>query len=321
MNVPTPSDNVVLKPTLATWVEEFKAQRWPHYAENTKIQVELELRRFALFVGTKELSGKIILEFMAAQHQRTQEPETLAKTVHWVGSFLKWCEQMGYVARQYSSLLVRPQITRKDPLRFTPEQYEKLKEVSKGTPWHYASIMAYRTGARLSDVCLLKWASVDMENLFVRYIPFKSRKTGRYATCPFQAGGDLHEVFKQLEQAKDPRPFWNEFVCAEMAMQYPASGGGGLPSPGGKSKFKRFCEQIGAPKLSFHRLRNAFLSRAVDSGVPFAQIAQITGLASFEVMMRYSKPDVEILRKAIERVDSEPPGAPASNVLSLPAAC
>jgi integrase len=316
--------SAVLKPTVATWCEEYKAHHWPKFAQATKNIVNRELVRFALYVGRREISGRILHEYMDEQRRRSSG-ETLAKTVRWTSSFLRWAEEMGYLDRRYSSLGIFKGssvfIARKTPLRFSTEQYEALKEATKGTVWYYASVMAYRTGARMSDVCLLKWESVHLEELYIHYLPWKSRKSQRYATCPFQAGGDFHNVLLELNASRDKRPHWDQYVCAELAMRYPVNCHG-YGNQTLSKHFQAFCHQIGVPHLTFHKLRNAFMSRTVNSGVPFAQARQITGLGSDSILMRYARPDVATLRAAIEKIeanDNLPPPA-AGTILSLPAA-
>lgn len=308
-------------PAVAAWCEEYKRHAFPRFELTTQSIVELELRRFALFMGHREISGQLIYEFMDLQFKRTSEPQTLHKTVLWVGKFLRYCEDVGHLNKRYSTLLTPIKLVQKDPEMFTPEQYEKMKEASKGTMWHYATILAYRTGARLSDVCLMQWKSVDLDNLYISYVPWKSRKTGRKANCPFQAGGDLHEVLKEMVHSRSQLPHWDQFVCPELAMRYPvygpaAYGGSSMVGAG----FKALCIKIGAPHLSFHKLRNSFFSRAVNSGVAFAQISQMSGLATFSVLLRYAKPDLPVLRAAMERIELVDAGPPADGkILALPA--
>src|SRR6266576_4243209 len=111
-----------------------------------------------------------------AQFKRTNEPQTLNVTICWMNAFLHWGEDMGYFKLRFSSLVPLMTAVPKPPLTFSPDQYERIKALARGTPLHYAIIFAYRTGARVSDACLLKWESVNMEELHVRYIPFKTRR-------------------------------------------------------------------------------------------------------------------------------------------------
>lgn len=310
----------VLTPTCATWTAEYQAQKSPNWSESYKRTMRDELRRFALFVGQKEITGEVIHHFIAEQFQREAKPRTLDCTMRAAQQFLKWAEEMGYLTKKYSSLIKPVKVPREDPVRFTAEQYENVKQLAKGTSLYYATIMAYRTGARSSDTCLLKWENVDMENLVISYIPFKTRKTGQKAVCPFQAGGDLHEVLKELRQSnRSISPLWDQYVCPELAMQCPRGGTYDQGNDMTKRPFKNLCVKAGAPHLSFHKLRNAFFSRAVNAGIPFAQITQMAGMNSFSILMRYSQPDTAVLKNAMARMDSiDTP--PEGNILSLPAA-
>lgn len=317
MNEPT-QPNATLAPTCATWTAEYQAQKSPNWSENYKRSVEYELRRFALFVGQREIDGRVIHEFQAEQFQREAKPRTLDCTMRAAQQFLKWCEEMGYLTKKYSSLIKPVKVPKEDPVRFTAEQYEKVKELAKGTSLYYATIMAYRTGARSSDTCLLKWENVDMENLVITYVPFKTRKTGAKAVCPFQAGGDLHEVLKELRQSnRSISPLWDQYVCPELAMQCPRGGTYDQGNDMTKRPFKNLCCKAGCGHLSFHKLRNSFISRLINGNVPFEQASQLTGLTSYATFLGYAKPDIETLRKAIKQADVEPPVA---TLLSFPAA-
>src|ERR1041385_1779037 len=47
----------------------------------------------------------------------------------------------------------------------TSDEYTALKRVTVGTPLHFAIILGWATGLRLSDVCLITWDSVDLPGL------------------------------------------------------------------------------------------------------------------------------------------------------------
>ena len=321
MNDGNHSGIVSVQSTVATLTAEYMLHVFPRYAENTKKQIRIELQRFALFVGQREINGKILHEFMAFRFAKTSKAWTLNGTVQWVNAFLVWCEEMGYLTKKYSSILRPVKVPKTPPLRFSHQQFEAVKQAAKGTCWHYAVCMAYRTGARMSDVCLLKWENVDMDTLIIRYVPFKSRKTGRYATCPFQAGGDLHDALLELAQARSKTPFRNELVCPELAMRYPVDGYCGIDGKGMIMDFHKIRVKAGVPRLTFHKLRNSFMSRIVDGGVSFPIASQLTGLASVQTFLAYAKPDAAVLRTAIETVDSKdnPPQEPGA-IISMPAA-
>ena len=309
-------------PTIANWCEEYKAQHASRWAPNTMKCADTELRRFALFCGMKDFTPKVVLEYQSEQHKRKCQPSTIYRAIEWPLRFIEWCEDMDYLPRhKFSKLLAKPQKPLKKVQVFTHEQYEKLKEISKGTLWHYAIIMAYRTGARFSDCCLMKWESVNFDGLYVNYVPFKSRKSGREALCPFDAGGDLHTVLLDLNESRHPHPMWKDYVCADLAMKYPTGGGDEGADKAFRLKFTTMCRKIGAAKgLTFHTLRHSFISRLIQGGASYPIGSQITGLCNPVVFSRYAKPDLLTLRKAIDNTNKNDHPPEEGMIVAMPAA-
>lgn len=290
-------------PTVANWVEEYKSGYLPKVSLNTQAMTARELTRFALWIGTRHLTKDLVVRYCDEEKNRTVKGSTLQRGFSIVKQFLRWCERMGYVDGQIAFLVPTMEILQGPALRFSPEQYIALKEEVMGTVWYYATVMAYRTGMRLSDVCLLKWENVDLENLFLSYIPFKTRRKGIRATCPIESGSDLHEIILDMDKSRSMHPMWAPYVCPGLAMYYPKNGGQhAMMREGGSNPFKRHCRKIGAGYLSFHKLRNSFMSRIVDADVNWPKACQITGLKTFSVFLRYAKPDPNSLRKDMEKL-------------------
>ncbi len=307
--------------TVNDLVAEYLAVKKPTWSANTYAAVEPELRRFLAFLGSRELTPKVIADYQAEQHNRTCTPTTRFRSIEWPQRFLQWLEEMEYVAHnRFSKILVKPPRPYNKVKVFTHEQFEALKNEAKGTMWYYAIVMAYRTGTRYSDTALMKWESVNFEKRFIQYVPWKSRKTGREAVCPFAAGGDLHMVLLELNEVHHADPMWNRFVCPEMAMTYPMTGISHAPAIR-RYEFDVLRMKIGAPKgLSFHSLRHAFISRLIKGGTTFSVGSQITGMASESVFLRYAEPDLPTLQKAIEDMNKgdEPPEE--GTIIKLPGA-
>ena len=311
-------------PTVANWVEQFKELNKHRWSPNSMMSVDTELRRFALFVGARELTPQLLAEFQAVTHERTIKGQkvklnTIHRTLDKVRQFVQWLDDMDFVERRRFTGVIRlPTVVQVASKIFTEDQYEKLKEAAKGTFWHYAVIMAYRTGARYSDVALLKWESVHLDECYLRYVPFKTRKTGKEAVCPFDVGGDLHEVLLEMSLCRGANPKgWEGYVCPEMAMTYPINGTYGA-GPRKRFVFKTLCEKNGCAGLSFHKLRNSFMSRLVKSGASYPMASQITGLSSPAVFNAYAKPDLESLRKVMDRMENKDDPPDEGTIIKLP---
>lgn len=307
-------------PTVANCVRRYLAHMKPRWAGNTLARVGLATRLFATFVGTRTLTPLIVSEFQAAQYTRDIKQSTLNEILFPVQQFLQWCEDMEILAHnRFSGIIKLPLIMPSKPQAFTHSQYEALKEVSKGTMWHYAIIMAYRIGTRYSDTAIMKWEYINMEKLYVQFVPHKTRKTGREAVCPFDSGGDLHRVLIELNQSRHANPMWSNYVCPEMAMTYPQIGPRHAPAIR-RYEFKRMCIKIGAGDLSFHNLRNSFISRLVKSGTTHSIGGQLTGLSSPAVFNQYAVPDMDTLRRAVDNMSKNDNPPDEGIIIKLPGA-
>lgn len=296
----------MLRPNVAILAEQFLAHKKSHWSHGTFTMAQKSLRLFADFIGDAMPTGKTVLAWSDECHKRWTSPETINwQGIKFVRQFLRWLEDTGEIdGKPISVLISQLKVVRKAPLRFTPEQYEKVKQATKGTAWHYAAICSYRTGMRFSDVSLLKWDSVDFNELVIRYLPWKTKRSGVHATCPFTAGGDLHKVLLEMQAARmpaDSTSMWKDYVCPELAMKYP------MIADCNKcvmtESFGRLCGKLGFGHLSFHKLRNSFISRVVNSGVSFPKTSQLTGMTDYKIFMGYAKPDVEALRQEMAKVD------------------
>lgn len=310
---------------LAKLCAQYMEEAGHDWSGNTKRYYGDELRRLVTYVGSRELTPLILSEFQKEQHARGRKASTVAQTLKAVKQFLCWAELMEiFRPTRFSSVIQLPTVARQKAETFSQLQYERLKEASKGTFWYYAIIVAYRTGARYSDCALLKWENVDLEKCYVRYTPFKTRKSGRQAVCTFDSGGDLHQVLIEMDAAgRHDHPMWAPYVCPEMAMYYPqdhAVDKGGNAGSGRRRQFEVLCKQCGIRGLSFHNLRHSFISRLVNSGTSYPMASQITGIAKEEVLRSYAEPDVDAIRKAIDKMDKrdEPPAD--GTVIKLPGA-
>lgn len=296
-------------PTVANWVEEFKKAHFPKIAPSTQINLDRSLKIFALFIGTRRISKALVVRFCEEESKaKAITAQSLMRIFSVLKQFLRWCEKMDYVKGNFAFLVPTIQVAQKPARMFTPEQYTALKEEVKGSVFYYGVVMAYNTGMRLSDVCLLKWENIDLINMAIAYIPFKTRRRGHRAVCPIETGSDLHEVILDMDKCRSAHPIWSAYVCPGMAMYYPKEGGSLVLFGTTGDTFSRGLKKIGAEDLSFHKLRNSFMSRVVDADVSWPKICQITGLKTFSVLLRYAKPNPDALRKDMEKlskVDSE----------------
>ncbi len=306
---------------ISKWIEEYISFSTPRWSGNTLRAADTELRRFGLFVGARELSPMIVHGYQSNQYARKCTPSALFRSIEWTQRFLEWCECVGYLEmRRFSKILKKPHKPLPPVTIFTHAQYEQLKELARGTNWYYAIVMSYRTGTRYSDTVLMKWKNVNLEQCCIRYTPFKSRLTGRTATCPFEIDGDLHRLLADMHAFRPNTGCkWDEYICPDLAMHYPHDGVQGAQRDV-RTQFTALVKKIGATGLTFHDLRHSFISRLIRSGASYPIGSQITGLASPQVFCRYAAPDVSSLRVAIENMSNQDEPPEEGDIIKLPGA-
>ena len=289
--------------TCAERLEEFIEFRKSTLAPKSLAIAHRSLIQFAIVCGYRPITAARVNEYLQKRFEKCSNPNSRKRDTDWLRMFLKWCEQMGHIGGNLSPMVPAVKVPVSRAVIFTPVEYETVKAAVKGTSWHYAMIMAYRTGARISDVCLMRWGNIDFDNLIVHYMPWKTRKMKRLATCPFQPGGDLHEVLIELRSASrdtDDESYIDPYLAMRYSQEHSENMTGHF-----NIEFVKICAKAGVRGVSFHKLRNSFMSRVVSGGASFAQATQLTGLSSEGVFLRYAKPNIESLRSAIVKINAQ----------------
>jgi integrase len=189
---------------------------------------------------------------------------------------------------------------------FTGEEISKL--IAAASPdWRGAILVGFFTGARLKDVCNLKWSNVDLKK---QLITFRAGKTGQLITVALHA--ELEEHLLSLKSSHDPK-----------SVLFPSLAG---KSGGGKSglsmAFKRIMEKAqvdaGVARVrsgakgrsfslrSFHSLRHSFTSALANAGVSQELRQKLTGHASAEMNTLYTHHELETIRQAVSAIPRLP---------------
>jgi integrase len=180
---------------------------------------------------------------------------------------------------------------------FTRAQVAKLVRAADGD-WQRAILLAYYTGARLSDVANMRWSAIDWSN---KIITFTASKTGKPVTLP------LHPQLES-ELLKNAG-----IGNARMFSSLAGKGTGGKHGLSGQ--FAAVMEKAGIQgkrthasggrtlsSLSFHSLRHSFNSELANAGVSQEIRQQLTGHASADMNKIYTHYELAPLRAAVEKL-------------------
>jgi integrase len=182
---------------------------------------------------------------------------------------------------------------------FTPTQAAKLVEATEGD-WKGAILLAYFTGARLSDVANMQWSALDWKN---KTLSFTQQKTKKPLTVP------LHPQLER-ELRKNPgigkTPMFPSLAGRETGGKHGLTG-----------QFKAIMEKARIEgkhveahgrrvlsSLSFHSLRHSFTSAMANAGVAPEVPMKLTGHSDKDVHAGYTHHELETLRSAIAQLPS-----------------
>jgi len=159
-----------------------------------------------------------------------------------------------------------PSQTKRRP--FTITELQRLLSVADDE-WNSMIRIGLYTGARLSDIALLRWSNVDLERGELR---FTARKTGKSVLLPIV--GPLQTHIESLPTSDDPHGFLHPraaetFNRRSMSVDLSSQFGSlldqaalrPLKTPGSSNRRR-------ASALSFHSLRHTAVSLLKDAGIP-----------------------------------------------------
>jgi len=180
---------------------------------------------------------------------------------------------------------------------FTRAQVAKLVRAADGD-WQRAILLAYYTGARLSDVANMRWSAIDWSN---KIITFTASKTGKPVTLPLHPQLET-ELLKNAGIGNAP-----------MFSSLAGKGTGGKHGLSGQ--FAAVMEKAGIQgkrthasggrtlsSLSFHSLRHSFNSALANADVSQEIRQQLTGHASADMNKIYTHHEIATLRAAVEKL-------------------
>lgn len=167
----------------------------------------------------------------------------------------------------------------------TFEEVEKLikcaEEVSEDAKSLF--IVGAYTGMRKSDICNLKWESVDLKNSMIRYLPIKTKHNGRKAVVPIHP--KVAEVLDNTPKSE------SGYVFDKLKSMYET---GGIEyqinttfAKAGIAKSSK--DANGKVKIStgFHALRVFFATQCARSGTPVSQIMKMLAHSKVDMSMHY----------------------------------
>ena len=296
--------------TAADWFREWLAGKEQTKAVGTHERYRHVLDEFKEHLGRKadlnlaQLSVTDLRSFRDAMRKTGRAPKTCNLAVKTISAALNAARRQGFIPQNPAEAIESLKHTAESKHPFTEEQVGSLVSAALGD-WRGAILFAYFTGARLQDVANMRWDAIDLEHKAVRFVPQKTRHTGKEVVIPIHP--QLEESLLATAGNDNPRAFLFPTLAAK--------------KPGGAHGLSRTFAKImttagitvgearprkdegrAVSRLSFHSLRHSFNSAMANRGVSQEVRMKLTGHATADMNKIYTKHEIEPLRAAVAAI-------------------
>lgn len=180
--------------------------------------------------------------------------------------------------------VLKPRAEKKRRRHLDPEEQTRLLDAckaSKNRLLYPLVLLALKTGCRQNELMTLRWRNVDFEEriILLEDVDTKTRHARRVPLTD-ELVQILHILEKETPFVFNGLTFVNNFRTAwEYALE--------------RAKLKGFC---------FHGLRHTRITEWVQSGIPLADVQQLSGHRTIQMLMHYSHLGPQAAIEAARRV-------------------
>jgi integrase len=294
-------------PTVKDYFTQWLASKKARNSKGTAERYGVAVEDFLDLLGTRaakpltSLAAADVERFLNHRSGKGLSPRTVILDVKIIRTALNHARRQGIIPTNPAEAVELPKARGVERGTFTPEEIKILVDTAQGD-WQTLILLAYYTGARLSDCCRMAWADVDMG---AGTLTFTQAKTGEKVTVPLHS--DLLAHLETLAGTDKPEVF----IMPHMA---------GL-KPGGRhglsEGFKRIMRKAGLDmekvksagvrqlsRRTFHALRHSFTSALANQGVAAELRMKLTGHKTEAAHRGYTHHELEKLRAAVEKIPS-----------------
>ncbi len=294
---------VSIKSHFDTWL----ASKRDRKSEGTGERYGVAVEEFLKTLGNR--ASKNLTSLTAADVQRFLDhrtgkglaPKTVNVDVKIIRGALNAARRQGLIPTNPAEAVELPEAIGMERGTFTPAEVKMLVDTAEGE-WKLLIMLAYFTGARLSDCCRMQWEGVDLTEETLTYTQIK---TGAKVTAPLHP--DLLARLNKLAGTDKPEVF----ILPHMANLRPG-GRHGL-----SETFKRIMRKAGVDsqtvkgagnqmfsRRSFHALRHSFTSALANQNVSSELRMKLTGHKTVGEHQKYTHHEMENLRAAVKKIPS-----------------
>lgn len=192
------------------------------------------------------------------------------------------------------------------------ENLSRLDQTLKAKPSNYniGILIGEYTGARLGELCALRWGDIDFHTQLIHIHATVQRlptpkgtgqKTGLVITDPKTAGSDrfipiplqIVPILKEASKGKDR----DAFIMTGRADKC-------LDPRTCQYRWKQLLTRLNIEYVNFHVLRHTFATTAIKKGMDVKNLSEILGHAGVKITLeRYVHPTMDMKREQMNQLD------------------
>ena len=199
--------------------------------------------------------------------------------------------KFNYIKENPFKKVKKVRVPKKNPIFLTIEEAENLLNMTFNTTLFPSIMISLNTGARVSEICKLRWEDIDLENRIIQL----DGKGSKDRTVPIP--DVLCNYLSNLERKSD-------YVITSSRDRKTIS-----------NQFRDYADKIGLNKFTFHNLRDTYASWLVQRGVSLKVIQELLGHESIQTTMIYAHLSPDQRFEAVKVLDEKI--SPITNLLPL----
>lgn len=241
-------------------------------------------------LALESLDGEHLRAFVADEHRRGCAPRTLQRRLSACRSFYGWLLRHGRVAGNPVAGVRGPKAPRKLPKVLDPDEAKALVETPVDAPLGLRDRalleLFYSSGLRLSELCGLRWAQVDLDDALVT-VHGKGRRE-RIVPIGSHARAALAD-WRASTRAASGDPV------------FPGRGGGAITPRAVQLRVRQLGLRQGLFKqVHPHMLRHSFASHILESSGDLRGVQELLGHADLATTQIYTHLDYQHLAKVYD---------------------
>lgn len=271
-----------------------------------------DLARFATWfeqtngepLSPARLTPTDVREYRAYLQRKDAQPATINRALAALRSFGKWADETGAIQGNPAARIkavkkaeLAPQWLDKNQVNALVRKAEELTQNAKTPPGLRQAVrdeaiikILLNTGLRVSELCALRLADVDM-------------KTNKGTLVVRQGKGDKRRDIPMNKETVQAIQAWRKVRPGEFGdLLFYGARGDALTASGIHRRLADIGQQAKVDAHP-HSLRHTFAKSLVDAGVTLEKVGALLGHSSLNTTRVYITPGERDLRDAVERLD------------------